>query len=72
MIKNGRFSECTFVEDLKDKNILIKTYCNKEINWVGTIVKMGNGSRGYSITVNNWDDGLIGYLLHLIEYAEIS
>ena len=50
----------------------IKKYCNKEINWTGTIVNIGKGSRGYSITVNNWDDGLIGYFLHNIEYAEIK
>lgn len=70
-IENGRFSDCTFLEDLKNKNIVIKTYCNKEINWTGTIVNIGKGSRGYSITVNNWDDGLIGYFLHNIEFAEI-
>jgi len=70
-IENGRFSECTFVEDLKDKNIVIKTYCNKDINWVGTIVSFSKGSRGYDVIVNNWDDGLIGYSLHNIEFAEI-
>jgi hypothetical protein len=71
-IKNGRFSDCTFLEDLKDKNIVIKTYSNKDINWVGNIVHVSKDSQdGYSVIVNNWDDGLIGYRLHNIEYAEI-
>jgi hypothetical protein len=71
-IKNGRFSDCVFLEDLKDKKIEIKTYCNKEINWVGNIVKISKDSQGgYSVIVNNWDDGLVGYRLHNIEYASI-
>jgi hypothetical protein len=70
-IKNGRFSDCTFLEDLKNKNIVIKQYSNKEINWAGTIVNTSNGSIGYSITCNNWDDGLVSYKLHNIEFAEI-
>lgn len=70
-IENGRFSECTFIEDLKNKNIVIKQYKNQEVNWIGTIVNTSNGSKGYSITCNNWDDGLIGFKLHNIEFAEI-
>lgn len=70
-IENGRFSECTFIEDLKNKNIVIKQYKNQEVNWIGTIVNTSNGSKGYSITCNNWNDGLIGFKLHNIEFAEI-
>ena len=69
-IENGRFSDCTFLEDLNGKNIIIKMFKNQEINWKGTIVSFSTNKHTCDVIVNE-NGRLVVYSLHNIESAEI-
>jgi len=73
-IKNGRFSECVFLEDLKNKNIAIKQYKNQDSDISGLIVKINaDNVNGYKVWVdiNGYPNIITSYNLHNIENAEI-
>ena len=72
-IKNGRFSECVFVDDLKSKNIAIKQYKNQESEISGLIVKIIPSVNGYKVWVdiNGYPNIITSYNLHNIENANI-
>lgn len=70
-IKNGKLEGGT-LEDLAGKNIRIGK-CGSIEGWVGAIVGVTQSPHhGYCLTVNNFNDGLIGIWLRNIEFAEIS
>jgi hypothetical protein len=72
-IKNGRFSDCVFLDDLKSKNIAIKQYKNQESDISGLIVKILPSSSGYKVWVdiNGYPNIITSYNLHNIESANI-
>ena len=72
-IKNGRFSECVFVDDLKSKNIAIKQYKNQESEISGLIVKIIPSVNGYKvwIDIDGYPNIITSYNLHNIEDASI-
>lgn len=81
-IENGRFSECTFIEDIVGKNIEVKKWRDKIVDRRGRICfTQRNKDGSISITVNfegecHHDDNIIrsaytSYNLHNIENANI-
>lgn len=72
-IKNGRFSECVFLDDLKSKNIAIKQYKNEDSEISGLIVGILPSPSGYKVWVdiNGYPNIITSYNLHNIENASI-
>jgi len=72
-IKNGRFSECVFLDDLKSKNIAIKQYKNQDSDIAGIVVKIVPSVNGYKVWVdiNGYPNIITSYNLHNIENANI-
>ena len=73
-IKNGRFSECVFLNDLKNKSIKINRYKNKESDISGLVVKINaDNVNGYKIwiDIDGYPNVITSFNLHNIEYAEI-
>jgi hypothetical protein len=72
-IKNGRFSDCVFLDDLKSKNIAIKQYKNQDSVVEGLIVKIIPSVNGYKVWVdiNGYPNIITSYNLHNIENANI-
>ena len=73
-IKNGRFSDCVFLNDLKSKNIAIKQYKNKESDISGLIVKINaDNVNGYKIWIDldGYPNVITSFNLHNIENANI-
>ena len=73
-IKNGRFSDCVFLDDLKNKSIKLNRYKNQDSDIVGIIVKINaDNVNGYKIWVdiNGYPNIITSYNLHNIENANI-
>jgi hypothetical protein len=72
-IKNGRFNDCVFLEDLKNKSIAIKQYKNQDSDISGLIVKIVPSVNGYKVWVdiNGYPNIITSYNLHNIESANI-
>lgn len=72
-IKNGRFSDCVFLDDLKSKNIAIKQYKNEDSQISGLIVKILPSPSGYKVWVdiNGYPNVITSFNLHNIESANI-
>ena len=71
-IENGRFSDCTFIEDIVGKNIEVKKWRNKIVDRRGRIsFTQRNKDGSISITVNFEGSAYTSYNLHNIEFAEI-
>jgi hypothetical protein len=72
-VKNGRFSDCVFLEDLKNKSISIKQYKNQESDISGLIIKIVPSTSGYKVWVdiNGYPNIITSYNLHNIENANI-
>lgn len=72
-IKNGRFNDCVFLEDLKNKSIAIKQYKNQDSDISGLIVKIVPSVNGYKVWVdiNGYPNIITSYNLHNIENANI-
>jgi len=73
-IKNGRFSEFVFLEDLKNKSIKLNKYKNQDSDTVGIIVKINaDNVNGYKVWVdiNGYPNIITSFNLHNIESANI-
>ena len=72
-IKNGRFSECVFVNDLKNKSIKLNRYRDKEYKISGLIVKILPSEEGYKvwIDIDGYPNIITSFNLHNIENANI-
>jgi len=72
-IKNGRFSECVFLNDLKNKSIKLNKYKNEDSDISGLIVKIVPSVSGYKvwIDINGYPNIITSYNLHNIENANI-
>ena len=72
-IKNGRFSDCVFLEDLKNKSIKLNRYKDKESDISGLIVGILPSPSGYKVWVdiNGYPNIITSYNLHNIENANI-
>ena len=73
-IENGRFSECVFLQDLKNKSIKLNRYKNKESDISGLIVKINaDNVNGYKvwIDIDGYPNIITSYNLHNIEDANI-
>ena len=81
-IENGRFSDCTFLEDIVNKKITVNKYKNRILDRRGRICfTQRNKDGSISITVNfeeesHFNDNIIRslfstYSLHNIENANI-
>lgn len=73
-IKNGRFSECVFLDDLKNKSIKLNRYKDKESDISGLIVKINaDNVNGYKVWVdiNGYPNIITSFNLHNIESANI-
>ena len=72
-IKNGRFSECVFVDDLKNKSIKLNRYRDKEYKISGLIVKILPSEDGYKvwIDIDGYPNIITSFNLHNVESAEI-
>ena len=73
-IKNGRFSECVFLNDLKNKSIKLNRYKNQDSDISGLIVKINaDNVNGYKvwIDINGYPNIITSFNLHNIEFAEI-
>jgi len=72
-IENGRFSECVFVDNLKNKNIKLNRYRDKKYKISGLIVKIVPSEDGYKVWVdiNGYPNMVVSFNLHNIENANI-
>jgi hypothetical protein len=73
-IKNGRFTECVFVDDLKNKSIKFNRYKNQDSDISGLIIKINaDNVNGYKIWVdiNGYPNIITSFNLHNVESAEI-
>lgn len=72
-IENGRFSECTFLDDIVNKGIKLNKYKNEESEVQGLIVGHStNGSiQKIWVDISEWPWALTSFNLHNIESAEI-
>ena len=72
-IENGRFSECVFVNDLKNKSIKLNRYRDKEYQISGLIVKILPSENGYKVWIDldGYPNVITSFNLHNIENANI-
>ena len=73
-IKNGRFSDFVFLDDLKNKSIKLNRYKDKESDISGLIVKINaDNVNGYKVWIDldGYPNVITSFNLHNIENANI-
>ena len=72
-IKNGRFSECIFMDDIVNKNISLSRYKDQECEVKGLIVGFSTieNIKKIWIDIDEWPNITASYNLHNIESAKI-
>ena len=72
-IENGRFSECTFLDDIVNKNISLNRYRDQACEVKGLIVGFSTieNIQKIWVDVDEWPNITASYNLHNIEFAEI-